>query len=58
MQAFILGGSDTSAGTLTWAILLLLNNRDVLKRAQEELDIHVSMDRQVDESDTKNLVYL
>jgi cytochrome P450 len=30
----------------------------VLKRAQEELDIHVGMDRQVDESDIKNLVYL
>jgi cytochrome P450 len=45
MQALILSGSDTTAKTLTWAISLLLNNQDALKRAQEKLDIHVSMDR-------------
>ncbi|KAL5847521.1 hypothetical protein ACOSQ3_011045 [Xanthoceras sorbifolium] len=56
--ALILGGSDTSAGTLTWAISLLLNNPNMLKKAQEELDQQVGMDRQVDESDIKNLVYL
>ncbi|XP_038704081.1 xanthotoxin 5-hydroxylase CYP82C4-like [Tripterygium wilfordii] len=56
--ALILGGSDTTAGTLTWAISLLLNNRHVLKKAQEELDSKVGMDRNVDDSDIKNLVYL
>ncbi|XP_040997515.1 xanthotoxin 5-hydroxylase CYP82C4-like [Juglans microcarpa x Juglans regia] len=56
--AVILGGSDTTAGTLAWAISLLLNNRHVLKKAQEELDLHVGMERQVDESDIKNLTYL
>ncbi|KAJ1387943.1 Cytochrome P450 [Sesbania bispinosa] len=56
--ALILGGSDTTAGTLTWAISLLLNNRQALKKAQEELDMNVGMDRQVEESDIKNLVYL
>ncbi|KAM4129609.1 hypothetical protein ACJW30_01G036400 [Castanea mollissima] len=56
--ALILGGSDTTAGTLTWAISLLLNNRNVLKRAQEELEHHVGVYRQVEESDIKNLVYL
>ncbi|XP_023892234.1 xanthotoxin 5-hydroxylase CYP82C4 [Quercus suber] len=56
--ALILGGSDTTAGTLTWAISLLLNNRNVLKKAQEELEHHVGMYRQVEESDIKNLVYL
>ena len=58
MQALILGGSDTSSGTLTWAISLLLNNRQVLKKAQEELDQNVGLNRQVEESDIKNLVYL
>ena len=58
MQAIILGGSDTTAGTLTWAISLLLNNRNVLKKAQEELEHHVGMYRQVEESDIKNLVFL
>ncbi|KAL6207369.1 hypothetical protein ACLB2K_018327 [Fragaria x ananassa] len=56
--AIILGGSDTTAGTLTWAISLLLNNRHVLRKAQEELDQYVGTDRLVDESDIKNLVYL
>lgn len=58
MQALILGGSDTTAGTLTWAISLLLNNRHMLKKAQEELDLHVGKERQVEDSDVKNLVYL
>lgn len=58
MQALILGGSDTTSGTLTWAISLLLNNPNMLKKAQEELDQQIGMDRQVDDSDIKNLVYL
>ncbi|PON99152.1 Cytochrome P450, E-class, group I [Trema orientale] len=56
--ALILGGSDTTAGTLTWAISLLLNNPQALKKAQEELDLHVGRDRLVDDSDIKNLFYL
>ncbi|KAL4269524.1 hypothetical protein GQ457_HM000460 [Hibiscus cannabinus] len=56
--ALILGGSDTTAGTLTWAISLLLNHRDMLRKAQEELDLHVGQERPVDDSDIKNLVYL
>ncbi|XP_010547839.2 PREDICTED: cytochrome P450 82C4-like [Tarenaya hassleriana] len=56
--ALILGGSDTTAGTLTWAIALLLNNREMLKKAQEEIDIHVGKNRQVEDSDIENLVYL
>lgn len=58
MQALILGGSDTTAGTLTWAISLLLNNCHALKRAQEELDLCVGKERKVEEWDIKNLVYL
>ncbi|KAL6131085.1 hypothetical protein ACLB2K_069463 [Fragaria x ananassa] len=54
----LLGGTDTTAVTLTWALSLLLNNPEVLKKAQLELDNHVGRDRQVNESDVKNLVYL
>ncbi|XVE55974.1 hypothetical protein DITRI_Ditri03aG0200400 [Diplodiscus trichospermus] len=54
----ILAGSDTTMVTLTWALSLLLNNRDALKKAQEELDIHVGRDKPVEESDIKKLVYL
>ncbi|ESR36371.1 hypothetical protein CICLE_v10030381mg, partial [Citrus x clementina] len=54
----ISGGNDTTVTTFTWALSLLLNNRHVLKKAQDELDIHVGKNRQVEESDVKNLIYL
>ncbi|KAK6237557.1 hypothetical protein QUC31_003026 [Theobroma cacao] len=54
----ILAGSDTTMVTLTWALSLLLNNPRVLKRAQDELDMHVGKDRPLEESDISNLVYL
>ncbi|ESR49135.1 hypothetical protein CICLE_v10031217mg [Citrus x clementina] len=54
----IVAATDTTAVTLTWAIALLLNNPDVLKKAQDELDIQVGTERQVNESDMRNLVYL
>ncbi|XP_059285807.1 xanthotoxin 5-hydroxylase CYP82C4-like [Lycium ferocissimum] len=50
--------SDTTAGTLAWAISLLLNNPKLLMKTQEEIDLHVGKNRQVDESDTQNLVYI
>ncbi|XP_058081383.1 cytochrome P450 CYP82D47-like [Magnolia sinica] len=56
--ALVIAGSETTAITLTWAISLLLNNRHVIKRAQDELDEQVGRDRLVVESDIKNLVYL
>ncbi|KAJ7950312.1 Cytochrome P450 [Quillaja saponaria] len=54
----ILGATDTTTVTLTWALSLLLNNREVLKKAQNELDIHVGRERLIDESDTTNLVFI
>ncbi|XP_062097187.1 cytochrome P450 CYP82D47-like [Humulus lupulus] len=56
--AFILGSSDTTAAMLTWALALLLNNREALKKAQQELNEQIGTERRVKESDTKNLVYL
>ncbi|XP_012071739.1 xanthotoxin 5-hydroxylase CYP82C4 [Jatropha curcas] len=56
--ALIAGASDTTTTTLTWAISLLLNNKSALKKAREELDLHVGPERQVDESDLKSLVYI
>ncbi|KAM7485749.1 hypothetical protein LguiA_001758 [Lonicera macranthoides] len=52
------GAVDTTIVTLTWALSLLLNNKNTLKMVQEELDLHVGKERQVEESDMKNLVYL
>ncbi|EOY14636.1 Cytochrome P450, putative [Theobroma cacao] len=57
--ALILAAEDTTSTTMTWALSLLLNNRNRLKKVQQELDTQVGMDRLlVTESDTKNLVYL
>nr|AYM45667.1 cytochrome P450 [Strobilanthes cusia] len=57
-QLMILGATDTFAVTLTWALSLLLNNRHVLTKAQEELDKHVGRHKGVNKSDICNLVYL
>ncbi|XP_059636730.1 cytochrome P450 CYP82D47-like [Cornus florida] len=54
----ISGGADTSTVMMTWVVSLLMNNLHVLKKAQEELDVHVGKQRQVDESDICKLVYL
>ncbi|KAA0056716.1 cytochrome P450 CYP82D47-like [Cucumis melo var. makuwa] len=56
--SIITGGTDTVTISLAWAVSLLLNNREVLRRAQEELDIHVGNKRLVEESDISKLVYL
>ncbi|KAB1220506.1 Cytochrome P450 82A3 [Morella rubra] len=53
-----LGGTDTTTVTLTWALALLLNNPETLKKAQEELDHNVGRERQVQQSDLENLMYL
>lgn len=53
-----MAASDTTTVTLTWGLSLLLNNRDVLQKAQQELDTHIGRERLPNESDIKNLVYL
>ncbi|XP_042510860.1 xanthotoxin 5-hydroxylase CYP82C4-like [Macadamia integrifolia] len=55
---FILAGTETTSVAMSWALSLILNNQQVLKKAQEELDVHVGRNRHVNESDIKNLVYL
>ncbi|RVX15239.1 Cytochrome P450 82A3 [Vitis vinifera] len=57
-MALISGGTDTMTVTLTWALSLILNNRETLKKAQEELDTHVGKERLVNASDISKLVYL
>ena len=54
----ILGGTDTTSVTLTWALSLLVNHPEVLKKVHAELDTHVGKERQVSGSDLKNLTYL
>lgn len=54
----VLGGTDTTSATLTWALSLLLNHPNVLEKAQEELDFHIDKEKKVNQSDVKNLLYL
>ncbi|XP_043695097.1 cytochrome P450 CYP82D47-like [Telopea speciosissima] len=54
----ILAATDTTSISLSWLLSLLLNNKKALTKAQEELDFQVGKDRNVEEKDIDNLVYL
>ncbi|MED6155597.1 hypothetical protein PIB30_006463 [Stylosanthes scabra] len=58
IMSHILAGTDTTSSTMIWMVALLLKNKHVLKRAQEEIDVHVGRERKVESHDIKNLVYL
>uniref|UniRef100_A0A803NB99 Cytochrome P450 n=1 Tax=Chenopodium quinoa TaxID=63459 RepID=A0A803NB99_CHEQI len=54
----ILAGVETTSVTLIWTLSLLLNNKDVMNKTRAEVDTVVGKERQVNESDLTNLVYL
>ncbi|MQL82677.1 hypothetical protein Taro_015145 [Colocasia esculenta] len=56
--SMVLGGTEPSSVTMTWALALLLNHRQVLDKIRQELDLHVGTARNVEEKDLANLVYL
>ncbi|KAL5559129.1 hypothetical protein UlMin_035340 [Ulmus minor] len=58
MLIMLIAGTDTIANTLEWSLSFLLNNPDVLKKAQAEIDSQVGFDRLIDESDLTRLTYL
>lgn len=58
LQGAIFAGSDAVFATLTWAVTLLLKHKEMLQRAQQELDIHIGKERWAEESDIKNLIYI
>ncbi|MCD9637705.1 hypothetical protein HAX54_021142 [Datura stramonium] len=52
-------GTDTTASTMEWALSLLLNNPEALKKAQKEIDTHIGeSSRLLDDSDLSQLPYL
>lgn len=57
-MSMISGGSDTTSVTLIWALSLLLNNRNALRKAQKEMDDQVGKKRLVTKADIVNLPYL
>lgn len=58
MLNLLAAGTDTSAATSEWALSLLLNHPQVLKKANIEIEKHVGHERLIDESDISDLPYL
>ncbi|XP_019161657.1 PREDICTED: cytochrome P450 CYP82D47-like [Ipomoea nil] len=58
IRSMLLDGVDTIAVHLIWVLSEMLNNRHVMKLAQEEIDTKVGTERLVEDSDIENLVYL
>ncbi|KAI8537517.1 hypothetical protein RHMOL_Rhmol09G0030000 [Rhododendron molle] len=58
LQDPIVGGTDTSAIAVEWAISELLKQPQLLRKATEELDRVVGRDRWVEEDDIPNLPYI
>ncbi|KAI3868465.1 hypothetical protein MKW92_046464, partial [Papaver armeniacum] len=54
----ILAATDTTSVSLTWALSLLLTNPRVLRTVQDELDTVVGKERNVEDRDVNDLVYL
>ncbi|KAK9107874.1 hypothetical protein Syun_023885 [Stephania yunnanensis] len=54
----LVAGVDSMANTMVWVLALLLDNPEMLAKAQIELDTNVGKDRLVEESDIPNLKYL
>ncbi|XP_047321192.1 cytochrome P450 CYP82D47-like [Impatiens glandulifera] len=57
-MGLIIGGIDTTSVGIVNTITLLVKNRDSLQKAQDEIDSHVGLERQVNEFDIEKLVYL
>jgi isoflavone 2'-hydroxylase len=54
----LLGGTDTSAISLEWAMSNLLNHPNILKKARAELDSQIGEANLMDEPDMPKLPYL
>lgn len=54
----LLAGTETSAGTIEWAMALLLNHPEAMQKAWLEIHSNVGEDGLLDESDLPKLRYL
>ncbi|PHT32476.1 hypothetical protein CQW23_28813 [Capsicum baccatum] len=55
----LMTGTDTTVSTMEWALSLLLNNPEALKKAQNEIDTHIGeSSRLLDDSYLAHLPYL
>lgn len=58
LQSLVLAGTETSVTTVEWAMSLLLNNPEALKKASAEIERSVEEGRLMDETDLPKLNYL
>ncbi|KAI7750522.1 hypothetical protein M8C21_027950 [Ambrosia artemisiifolia] len=58
MMNILLGGTETSASTVVWAMTLLMKNPESLKKVQQEVRIAVGNKGKVNEDDLCKLNYL
>jgi len=58
MKNLFLAGTETTSTTTEWAMSLLLNHPEVLKKAQAEIDAAVGTSRLVTADDVSRLTYL
>ena len=54
----VVGGTDSTSNTLKFAIADMMNKPEVMKKAQQELDVVVGKDSIVEESHIYKLPYL
>ncbi|XP_047316361.1 cytochrome P450 81Q32-like [Impatiens glandulifera] len=58
IMTMLSAGTDTSSVTIEWAMSLILNNPEVLKKAASEINDCVGQDRLVNETDLSKLPYI
>ncbi|XP_074276670.1 cytochrome P450 81Q32-like [Silene latifolia] len=54
----LIGSTETTISTIEWALSLLLNHPEVLKKVRTEIDKHVGYSRLLEEPDLNQLPYL
>lgn len=54
----VVGGTDTASNTIEFAMAELMNSPQIMKKAQQEIDLVVGNDRTVEESHLHKLHYL
>ena len=57
-QNMIVGGSETSSNTVEFAMAEIMNQAEIMKKAQQELEAVIGKDKIVEESDIRKLPYL
>ncbi|KAJ0980235.1 hypothetical protein J5N97_008490 [Dioscorea zingiberensis] len=58
LLTLVSAGTDTVTGTLEWALALLLNHPESLKKARDEIAMHVGHERLITDTDLNKLSYL